>query len=192
MHLQHAFEHLTHMLKWLIRNRIAAFERRWGYDASYMRELVDTDARAFFEFARMQGLDRYHRDVPADAYYAAKLVATLDEDCGPCTQLAVAMALADGVDGATLAAVIERRDADLPAGPRLAARFARAALAHDAEATELRAQIVALWGPRALVALAFAVLTGRMYPTLKFALGHGQACQRVTIAETTVVPHRAA
>ncbi|HEY3805873.1 MAG TPA: hypothetical protein VGL61_24865 [Kofleriaceae bacterium] len=176
------------MVKWLVRKRIAAFERQWGYDASYMRELLDTDLRALLAFAKLQGLDRYRRDVPADAYFAAKLVAVLAEDCGPCTQLA----LADRVPGATLAAVIARRDADLPSSAALAVRFARAALAHDAAASELRDQIVATWGPRALVSLAFAILTGRMFPTLKFALGHGHACERVMIDGTAIVPPSAA
>ncbi|HEY1816614.1 MAG TPA: hypothetical protein VGG74_29910 [Kofleriaceae bacterium] len=180
------------MVKWLVKKRIAAFERQWGYDASYMRELLDTDLRALLAFAKLQGLDRYRRDAPADAYYAAKLVAVLAEDCGPCTQLAVGMALADRVPGATLAAVIERRDADLPSSAALAVRFARAALAHDAAASELRDQIIATWGPRALVSLAFAILTGRMFPTLKFALGHGHACERVMIDGKAIVPRPAA
>jgi hypothetical protein len=180
------------MVKWLIRRRLAAFERRWGYDTSYMRELLATDLRAFLAFARLQGVSNYRRDVPLEAYYAAKLVSVLAEDCGPCTQLSVGMALADGVDAATLAALIERRDDALPEAARLAVRFARAALAHDAEASELREQIVAKWGQRALVSLAFAILSGRMFPTLKFALGFGHACRRVTIEGKTVVPAHAA
>ena len=31
------------MLKWLMRKGIAAFERKWDYDASYVRELIDAD-----------------------------------------------------------------------------------------------------------------------------------------------------
>ena len=35
------------MVKWLIRRRLAAFERTYGYDASYMREVLAADAGAF-------------------------------------------------------------------------------------------------------------------------------------------------
>lgn len=180
------------MWKWLIRNRIAAFEKKFGYDASYLREILDADTRAFFRFARVQGVSEWRRDIPAADYYAAKIVSVLSEDCGPCTQLVVGMALAEKVDGAVIAAVLERRDDDLPEGPRRAVRFARACLAHDPAAAELREQILAAHGPRAIVSLAFAILSGRIYPTIKYALGHGIACQRVTIGSTSVVPKRAA
>jgi hypothetical protein len=180
------------MLSWLIRRRIAAFEKQWGYDASYMREILDVDTRAFFKFVRTQGIGAYRRDIPVDAYYAARLIAGVTEDCGPCTQLVVGMAIADGVAPATIAAVLERREDDLPEGPRLVAQFAYAALAHDAKVAELRESIIAKWGPRALVSIAFAIVAGRIYPTIKYALGHGVSCQRVTIAGQAVTPTRAA
>ena len=33
------------MLKWLMRNRINAFERKLGYDMSYIREMLETDPK---------------------------------------------------------------------------------------------------------------------------------------------------
>jgi hypothetical protein len=32
-----------------------------------------------------------------------------------------------------------------------------------------------------LVSLSFAMLSARMYPTLKYALGYGKSCTRLTI-----------
>jgi hypothetical protein len=180
------------MIKWIARWRLRAIEKKWGYDASYMHEMLDADLGGFFAFARAQGLTRRRKDVPVDAYYAAKVASVVSEDCGPCTQLIVGMALAEGVAPATLAAVVEGRDEVLPEGPRLTARFARASMAHDPAAQELRDEIVARWGERALVSIAFAILAGRIYPTIKYALGHGQSCQRVTIAGEVVQPPRAA
>ena len=183
------------MLKWLIRNRLNAFERRFGYDASYARELLATDTRAFLHYARVAGLSSYRRDVPADVYYAAKLTAIVAEDCGPCSQLVVAMALGDGVDPRTIATVVEGNDEDndavLAEPARLGVRFARAVLAHDPAADELREIIARRWGQRAVVSLAFAITASRLFPTLKYALGHGKACQRVEVAGELVVPRRA-
>jgi hypothetical protein len=45
----------------------------------------------------------------------------------------------------------------------------------------LREGILRRWGERGLISLAFAILSARMYPTLKYALGHGQACTRLVI-----------
>ena len=70
------------MLRWLLQRLVAAFERKWHYDASYLKEIID---------------------------------------------------------------IVER------------------------------------WGPRAVVTLAFAITTARMYPTVKYAMGHGQVCSRVSV-----------
>ena len=179
------------MLKWLIKNRLNAFERRFGYDVSYARELLATDTRAFLHFARVAGISSYRRDVPVDVYYAAKLTAIVAEDCGPCSQLVVAMALGDGVDPRMVATVVEGNDAVLAEPARLGVRFARAVLAHDPAADELREIIARRWGPRAVVSLAFAITASRLFPTLKYALGHGKACQRLEVAGELVVPRRA-
>ena len=41
------------------------------------------------------------------------------------------------------------------------------------------------FGKRGLVSLAFAMTASRLYPTLKYALGHGRACTRVTVGGET-------
>jgi|SRR5690348_7835638 len=169
------------MLKWLLKRRIAAFERTHGYDASYLRDILDADVWAAVAYAKVMGLGAYRKDVPKDAYYAAGLTGTLSEDCGPCTQLGVRMAEREGVAPAVLAAIIAGDVDSLPPDAALGLRFARATLAHDPIADELREEIVRRWGKRALVSLAFAVTASRIYPTTKYALGHGQACQRIVV-----------
>jgi hypothetical protein len=176
------------MLKWLIRNRLTAFQDKYGYNVDYARQILDADTRAFWRFARLGGISVYRRDVPLDVYYAVKLTSTVLEDCGPCTQLIVAMALHDGVAPRTIATVLEGTDAVLDDDVRLGVRFARAVAAHDVAADELRDEIVKRWGPRALISLAFAITASRVYPTIKYALGHGKACVRVVVAGETIAP----
>jgi hypothetical protein len=67
----------------------------------------------------------------------------------------------------------------------LAARFAQKTLAHAPEADDLREEVVRMWGKRALISLAFAIMSARLFPTLKYALGHGHACTRLTIGGET-------
>jgi hypothetical protein len=50
----------------------------------------------------------------------------------------------------------------------------------------LREEVVRQFGKRGLISLAFALLAARMFPTLKYALGHGRACTRVTIGGETM------
>jgi hypothetical protein len=74
---------LLGMMKWFIRKRLAAFEKEFGYDASYMRHVLDTDFGAFMRFARMASAAKYRKDVPLDLYTAVGLVGVLTADCGP-------------------------------------------------------------------------------------------------------------
>lgn len=175
------------MLRWLLRRQIAAFERTWNYDAGYMREIIDADPRAMMAFGKVQGLSRYRKDVPLAAYCAAGLMAVMAEDCGPCTQLGIDMAQRGGVDPAILRAIAAHDYVAMPEDVALAARFTEASLRHAPEADDLREEVLRRWGKRGLISLAFAMLSARMYPTLKYALGHGQACTRLTIGGETRV-----
>jgi hypothetical protein len=174
------------MLTWLIKRRLVAFEQAYGYDLSYARDILAVSPRALTLFGGVEKLARYRRDVPLEAYYAAKLVAAKAEDCGPCTQLVATMAERAGVAPATLRAVLLGDERAMSTDAALGFRFARAVLAHDAAAAAFRETIVARWGRHALISLAFAIAAARVFPTVKYALGHGQACTRVTVGGSPV------
>jgi hypothetical protein len=170
----------------LVAPGLDAFERRHGYDTRYIREIAAASPSGFVRFALATMLGDGRSGVPIDAWYAVKLVAIRHEDCGPCTQLVVRMAEEEGVPVETIRAVLERRG---PSAPEvtLAVAFAEAALARDLVTSDrLRPEIVARWGPAGLVAIARALANARMYPTIKYALGHGRACSRVTASGGTI------
>ena len=174
------------MLDWLIRRRIAAFEKQFDYDMSYARELLGFSRAGFMRFSRLYPMANYRDGVPPNAWHAAKIVAARAEDCGPCTQLVVDMARAAGVDDPLLRAVLRE---DLQAvGPEvaLAIRYTRAAIAHSPEIAALRDEVIGRWGEKGLASLALTITATRMFPMLKYALGHGQACQRVQVGSEAV------
>ena len=177
------------MLKWMIRRKLRAFEREHDYDASYMHEVLDTDVRASVAFARATGLGEYRKDVPADVYTAAALTSSISADCGPCTQLGVGLALGAGVPAAPIAAIVKGDEAAMSPEVALGVRFARAILARDLAADEYREEIERRWGRRAVLSLAFGVMSAQLYPALKYALGHGKACTRVVVAGQALSPH---
>lgn len=180
------------MLKWLVRRQLSAFEKKYGYDAGYVRELLDTDFKAFRTYMRAARMGQYRRDLPEIVHFCVGIFVTASEDCGPCTQLGVSMALERGVPPEVLQAVLSNDLARMPDDVRLGVLFARAALAHAPEADPLREEVVGRWGPRALLSLAFAMNAGRLYPTLKYAMGHGKACQRVYVGDRPVAVVRGA
>jgi hypothetical protein len=180
------------MLKWFMRKGIEAFERKWNYDASYVRELIDADPMAVWKFSRAAAIGSYRKDVPLAAWTAAAITAVRHEDCGPCTQLGVSMAEKSGVDPKVLRAILNEDAEAMPDDVFLAWRFTRATLDHDPAASEYREAIVERWGPRAVISLAFAMVASRVYPTVKYAMGHGQTCQRVVVAGTPITFDHAA
>ena len=170
------------MLGWLVEKRLAAFEKSFDYDVEYMRDMYATSPRAFWKFSKILKLSEHREDVPKEAWYAAKIVATLAEDCGPCTQLVATMAERAGVKPETLRAIVTGNEAAMPEDAALGWRFARSVLARDiAESDRLREKVVDRWGRRALVSLALTIASSRVYPALKYGLGHGHACVRLQI-----------
>jgi hypothetical protein len=175
------------MIKWVLHKAIRKFERDWNYDASYMHDLIDASPHAGWLFARVTKLGQFRRDIPIDAWCAAGITAVRHEDCGPCTQLAVTMAERSGVRPSVLRAVLGDNPDAMPPDVALVWKFTQATLAHDATADQYREAIVQRWGRRALVSLAFAITAARIYPTVKYALGHGKACMRVVVGDTPVM-----
>jgi hypothetical protein len=170
------------MLEAVFTPLIDRFEKTWRYDASYMRHVLRADPVTFLKFTVVTGLTN-RRAAPGAALAAAGIAGTLAEDCGPCTQISVDMAAAGGVKPQVLKAILAGDEAAMGDDAALAWRFARASLARDLEACDpLRDEIVRRWGDRGLTAIAFALTTARMYPTLKYALGYGKACSKVQVA----------
>jgi hypothetical protein len=175
-----------------MRRGIAAFERQWDYDASYVHEIIEASPRAAWMFSRAAAIGKYRKDVPPAAWAAAAITAVRHEDCGPCTQLGVSMAERAGVDGHVLRAVLAGDAAAMPADVALAWRFTRATLDHDPAADQYRDEIRRRWGQRAVISLAFAIVASRIYPTVKYAMGHGKACTRVVVGGAPIAFDRAA
>ena len=174
------------MVKWLMKRGIAAFERQWHYDASYLHEIIEASPRAAWMFSRAAGIGKYRKDVPPAAWAAAAITAVRHEDCGPCTQLGVSMAERAGIDAKVLRAILAEDPRAMPEDVALAWRFTRATLDHDPSGNQYRNEILKRWGPRAVISLAFAMVASRTYPTVKYAMGHGQACTRIVVGGTPI------
>ncbi|HKP26000.1 MAG TPA: hypothetical protein VJV39_19175, partial [Dongiaceae bacterium] len=127
---------------------------------------------------------------PMAGWYAAKIVAAMSEDCGPCVQLSVRMAEKSGVPESDLRAVIAGDVARMSDDASLGYRFAKAAIARGVELDDLRVEVVRRWGRKALGALAINIVTTRAFPAMKHALGHGHACVTVDIGGYVIAAHK--
>ena len=94
------------MLKAYLHRSVSKLERSFGYDAGYIHEVIEISRAAFFKFGLFQIMSSHRDGVPRDAWYAARIAAAISEDCGPCTQLVVDMALRAGMKGDALSALL--------------------------------------------------------------------------------------
>ena len=174
------------MLKRIARNRLRRWGARYRYDVRSMEWLLGVAPRAFFKVAKIMQAASHREAAPVNAYFAAKLVGALHEDCGPCTQLVVDMALEQGMAGAQLEAVLRRDIGAMQDDTAIGFRFAEAALARTEAQTQTRDAVRIAWGDKALADLALGLQIGRVFPMLKTALGHASACQRVQVGGAPV------
>ena len=170
------------MLKWLLHRSIAKVERPGGYDASYLHAVIAADPVSALKVSVVSGLVN-RKAAPGEALAAAGILGTLTEDCGPCTQIGVDQALGGGARPEVIRAILAGDDAAMGADAALGYRFAKASLARDLGAADAaRDEIERQWGRKGLIALSLALTSARMYPTLKYAMGYGKACSKVTVA----------
>lgn len=176
------------MIKLLARRALRSFSQRYQYDTGYMEGMLEHDPAAFFKFSLVNIPAAHCRAIPPAPWWAARIRAALWEDCGPCVQLVCNMALEAGVHANVVSAVAASGVAQLDDETALAVRFTEAVLAHDTEADTLREEAITRWGQAGLVSMALAISLTRVYPSLKYALGHGKSCSRLRIAEHNIAP----
>ncbi|MGI9413795.1 MAG: hypothetical protein ACR2PM_09000, partial [Hyphomicrobiales bacterium] len=75
------------MLKRFLLNRIDAFERKTGYDSSWLRDVVRASTRAALGVNRFVRLSCHRERTPKLVWHVARIAAMRHEDCGPCLQI---------------------------------------------------------------------------------------------------------
>lgn len=169
------------MRSWIARRMLRAYGKRYEYDVSYLEMMLDYSPAAFFKFAPIMKASAHREAVPVDAAFAAKMVGALAEDCGPCTQLVVDMALEAGMPTDQIEAVLRRDPRAMNEATTLGFRFADAVVRKAAEDDEFRDVVRAQWGQKGVIDLTLALQMGRMFPMLKASLGYAKECRRVTV-----------
>lgn len=180
------------MLKAIARAQLRKMAAQYDYDVSYMEALLDISPHAFFKFGKLMQAAQHREVAPVSACFAAKLVGGLTEDCGPCTQLVVDMALEAGVPADQVEAILRRDQGAMNQDTRLGYRFADAMATRSAEEDAAREAVRHAWGDKGVVDLTFCLQFSRMYPMIKTGLGYAKECRRIQVRERHVDVAKAA
>jgi len=179
------------MIRYVFKKMLNSMQSRYDYDVTYMQHILKTDLGAFLKFMGFLTMSSHAGTLSAGPLFAAKLRAIIWDDCGPCTQLVVNMALEEKVDPDIVQAIVARDTQRLPDDIALVVQFTELVLAHDPEADDLREEIRTRWGDEGLISIAYGISSSRVYPALKYALGYGKACTRVNVNNTVLAPNQA-
>ena len=169
------------MRNWIARRSLRAFAKRYGYDVGYFEMLLNESPAGFFKFAPLMKAAAHREAVPVEASFAAKIVGALAEDCGPCTQLVVDMALEAGMPKDQIEAVLRRDPRAMNEATTLGFRFADAVVRRSSDDEEFRDAVKAQWGQKGVIDLTMALQLGRIFPMVKAGLGYAKECRRVTV-----------
>jgi len=152
------------MRSWIARRILRATSKRYGYDTSYLDMMLKVSPSAFFKFASLAKASSHREVVPVEASFAAKLIGALAEDCGPCTQLVVDMALEAGMPNDQIEAVLRHDPRAMNGATVLGFRFADAVVRRSPDDEEYRDAVRAEWGEKGVIDLTLALQMGRMFP----------------------------
>lgn len=180
------------MNRWLLTKLIAWSKTQIGdVDMDYAYHLRDVAPSRLWRFSMIKVVEGGRKHTPAEIYHTAGMAAAMVEDCGPCVQIHVNLALKDGVKGDVLRMLATRKLESVPPQVALAFRYGEA-VAKGEMADEMREQIRNLWGEQGLIELAFTIATARFYPAVKRGMGYAHTCERVVVEDRVTATAKAA
>ena len=155
---------------------IRTAEHGLGVALPYMREIARVAPDLLGQLEQITGAASYPRHVPPDIRHLAALGATLAQDCGACVQIAVNLALAEGVDPAVLRSALGQNDEPLTDEKADELAFGRAVSGLTFVTDPLRRRLRERFGDAGVVSLSWAIAVAQFYPVLKRAMGFAQTC----------------
>jgi len=170
------------MRKFFARRMLRGFSKRYGYDTSYAETMLNESPAAFFKLAPLMKASAHREVVPVETSFAANLTGAMAEDCGPCTQLCVDMALEAGMARDQIEAVLCRNVKAMTPAVALGFQFADAVVRRSPEDETYREAVRARWSEKGVIDLAMGLQMGRLFPMMKLALGYAKECRRVSVA----------
>jgi len=180
------------MTRWLLTKLLEWGKTQIGdVEMDYAYHLRDVAPSRLWRFSMIRVVEGGRKFTPADVYHAAGMAAAMVEDCGPCVQIHVNLALKDGVPADVLRGLAAHRLDHVPADAALGFAYGEA-VAQGVMADEMRDRIREKWGEQGLIELAFTIACARFYPGLKRGLGYAHTCERVVVEDRVTRTAKAA
>ena len=158
-------------------NEVTAMEAHVGQTLTYLRDLAEHNTEGLAKFLNFMPLAYHRAEASNEELAVVKLATMVNEDCGPCLQINIRLAIMAGVNPELVRAVVEGRVDDIgDEGLRTLYHYANAVFRNTADLAEHVDKVEAMVGSTRLGDLAIAIASARVFPTLKKGMGHGVSC----------------
>ena len=147
----------------------------YNYDTGYLQKLLKDAPEAYGVLYDARGISSHRKSLPLEAHYVARVATMRVEDCGPCTELNLRMAIEEGVDRKLLETVLHRPE-ELPQQLRDIYEHAQASVTGEDLSYERADRIKKAYGSEGFAELAVVITGCQMYPNLKRALLSHEKC----------------
>ena len=147
----------------------------------FLKEIAEAPGGAFEKFAHFMPASMHRHAAPANLFHAARVGATLVEDCGPCAMTAAQWALTDRMPHEAVNLLLAG-GSGLGEDEKLAFDFGEAIARQSTEAFVLGDEIEARFGRIVRFELAMTAAIVRSYPGMKRGLGLTRSCSSMPLA----------
>lgn len=161
------------------KTALKSFEEHYGYDASYLHEILETSPEGYEAFSKFGDMGMYRKVLSSEVFFVSKIATAQTEDCGPCTELNVRMAREAGVSGEVIRGALKGKG--LSEELEQVRRFSIAVAFNELRPGQVEEMQDRL-GREGLAELALCIASMRVYPCMKRALGFDQACSIAPLA----------
>lgn len=144
-------------------------------ESEYMKDVAAAPGHAFEKMMHFSPAANHRHAAPVALFHAARIGATLVEDCGPCAITAAKGALADGLSRDQVNQMLAGGSA-LRAAEKLGFDFGQAVASGSPEAFTLGDQVEAQHSRDVRFELAMSAAIIRSYPAMKRGLGLTKSC----------------
>lgn len=169
------------MLNVALQRQINKAEKEIGQPADHLRDVLEVSPKAFVKLGMAMPAMRHQKHASAEAVHLARVVATQMLDCGACLQIAVNLALEDGVGDQLLRLAVNGDWSAMPEDLMAVCHYAAAVAENNPEAPCHAEAVRAHLGKEAQVEIAYALAFVPVFPYLKRALGYAVSCSDVSI-----------
>ena len=158
---------------------ITEFGNHYGYDVSYMHEILKSSPDGYQKFSDFIPLASHKDHLDLETHWIVRLTTLQFADCGTCLELGIKMALEDNVSKELIKATLQGGKS-LTKDQLNLYLYTRAIAACEQVSPDLQIIINGQFNSAQLLEIGILIGATKVFPAIKRASGHIVSCSLIT------------